>query len=188
MLLKLFFRWLFSCDFGTWCNFPTVPNIRGLHTNLLAAVLKAITTDQIVRRRPRDPPHHPPRTSLYSSCLLLENLREKLMEEEGQQNPSRSPGRPGPMTDQRSDRYPQFLASFRSHGARGRERGGRQRGRGGTRTDRRKVFTEGEVLDGRELGEGGGSCRDEDRKSETLQFFSSPKKRPSQWLRPSFLQ
>lgn len=78
------------------------------------------------------------------------------MEEEGQQNPSRSPGRPGPMTDQRSDRYPQFLASFRSHGARvARER--RARGGGGARTDRRKDFTEGEILDGRELGEGGGS-------------------------------
>lgn len=124
MLLKLFFRWLFSCDFGTWCNFPTVPNIRGLQTNLLAAVLKAITTDQIP---PPPPPPHP-RTSLYSSCLLLENLREKRMEGEGQQNPSRSLGRPGPMTDERSDLYPQFLASFRSHGGRGRERGGRQRG------------------------------------------------------------
>lgn len=124
MLLKLFFRWLFSCDFGTWCNFPTVPNIRGLQTNLLAAVLKAITTDQIP---PLPPPPHP-RTSLYSSCLLLENLREKRMEGEGQQNPSRSLGRPGPMTDERSDLYPQFLASFRSHGGRGRERGGRQRG------------------------------------------------------------
>lgn len=107
------------------------------------------------------------------------------MEEEGQQNPSRSPGRPGPMTDQRSDRYPQFLASFRSHGARGRERGGRQRG-GGTRTDRRKDFTEGEVLDGRELGEGGGSCRDEDRKSETLQFFFPPQKKTLS-VAPSFI-
>lgn len=32
--------------------------------------------------------------------------------EEGQQNPSRSPTRLRPMTDERSDRYPQFPVSF----------------------------------------------------------------------------
>lgn len=57
---------------------------------------------------------------------------------------------------------------------------------GGTRTDRRKDFTEGEVLDGRELGEGGGSCRDEERKSETLQFFFPPQKKTLS-VAPSFI-
>lgn len=176
MLLKLFFRWLFSCDFGTWCNFPTVPNIRGLQTNLLAAVLKAITTDQIVRRRPRDPPH-PPRTSLYSSCLLLENLREKLMEEAAESLEVSGTAWSNDGSALRS--LPTIPGIFQKPWSKGvRERRATEEGEGGgTRTDRRKDFTEGEVLDGRELGEGGGSCRDEDRKSETLQFFFPPPKK-----------
>lgn len=102
------------------------------------------------------------------------------MEEEGQQNPSRSPGRPGPMTDQRSDRYPQFLASFRSHGARGRERGGRERGLGGGFGQ-----TEGKTSQRGRFWTAGNSEREEEvagMKTEKVKrcsfFFLPPKKDP----------
>lgn len=180
MLLKLFFRWLFSCDFVTWCNFPTVPNIRGLQTNLLAAVLKAITTDQIVRRRPRDPPTPPtPRPPAHLPLLLLLAIRKPKRKTNGRRGPAESLEVSGTAWSNDGSALrslPTIPGIFQKPWSKGaRER--RATEAGGTRTDRRKDFTEGEVLDGRELGEGGGRCRDEDRKSETLQFFFPPPKK-----------
>lgn len=107
---------------------------------------------------PGTPPPPPP--SGHLPLLLLLAIRKPKRKTNGRRGPAESLEVSGTAWSNDGSALrslPTIPGIFQKPWSKGGEREEGERGGGGARTDRRKDFTEGEILDGRELGEGGGS-------------------------------